>query len=111
MQIGVISDTHGLVRGEAVAALHGSDLILHAGDVGTHRFQPFEHPATLEAGMAGQKNLATLPEARIGKAVGTAGSNRIASFHQHFQGAFPLSQRASSVFLSRSVSIGCQKPR
>ena len=35
MQIGVISDTHGLVRGEAVAALHGSDLILHAGDVGT----------------------------------------------------------------------------
>ena len=34
MQIGVISDTHGLVRGEAVAALHGSDLILHAGDVG-----------------------------------------------------------------------------
>ena len=35
MRIGVISDTHGLVRGEAVAALHGSDLILHAGDVGT----------------------------------------------------------------------------
>ena len=34
MRIGVISDTHGLVRGEAVAALHGSDLILHAGDVG-----------------------------------------------------------------------------
>ena len=35
MRIGVISDTHGLVRGEAVAALHGSDLILHAGDVGS----------------------------------------------------------------------------
>ena len=34
MRIGVISDTHGLVRGEAVAALHGSDLILHAGDIG-----------------------------------------------------------------------------
>lgn len=32
--IGVISDTHGLLRPEAVAALRGSDLILHAGDVG-----------------------------------------------------------------------------
>ncbi len=34
MLIGVISDTHGLVRPEAVAALAGSDLILHAGDIG-----------------------------------------------------------------------------
>lgn len=32
--IGVISDTHGLLRDEAVSALLGSDLILHAGDVG-----------------------------------------------------------------------------
>lgn len=34
MRIGVISDTHGLLRPEAVAALAGSDLIIHAGDVG-----------------------------------------------------------------------------
>jgi putative phosphoesterase len=34
MIVGVISDTHGLLRPEAVAALRGSDLILHAGDVG-----------------------------------------------------------------------------
>ena len=33
-QVGVISDTHGLLRPEAISALHGSDLILHAGDVG-----------------------------------------------------------------------------
>jgi uncharacterized protein len=32
--IGVISDTHGLLRPEAVEALRGSTLILHAGDVG-----------------------------------------------------------------------------
>ena len=32
--IGVISDTHGLLRDEAVDALKDSDLILHAGDVG-----------------------------------------------------------------------------
>jgi len=30
----LISDTHGLLREEAVDALRGSDLILHAGDVG-----------------------------------------------------------------------------
>tara|TARA_B110000263_G_scaffold145294_1_gene126046 strand:+ start:233 stop:766 length:534 start_codon:yes stop_codon:yes gene_type:complete len=32
--IGVISDTHGQLRPEALQALEGSDLILHAGDVG-----------------------------------------------------------------------------
>jgi uncharacterized protein len=32
--IGLISDTHGLLRQEALAALQGSDLIIHAGDVG-----------------------------------------------------------------------------
>jgi len=32
--VGVISDTHGLLRPEAVSALEDSDLIIHAGDVG-----------------------------------------------------------------------------
>jgi uncharacterized protein len=32
--IGVISDTHGLLRPEAIAALRGSEHIIHAGDVG-----------------------------------------------------------------------------
>jgi putative phosphoesterase len=32
--IGVISDTHGLLRPEALAALRGVEHILHAGDVG-----------------------------------------------------------------------------
>jgi hypothetical protein len=32
--IGVISDTHGLLRPEAVKALKGVELIIHAGDVG-----------------------------------------------------------------------------
>ena len=34
MTIGVISDTHGVLRPEARRALRGSELILHAGDVG-----------------------------------------------------------------------------
>jgi len=35
MLIGVISDTHGLLRPQALAALQGSELILHAGDIGS----------------------------------------------------------------------------
>ncbi len=35
INVGVISDTHGLLRPEAVAALAGSDYILHAGDIGS----------------------------------------------------------------------------
>jgi putative phosphoesterase len=33
--IGVISDTHGLLRAEAIEALRGCDRILHAGDIGS----------------------------------------------------------------------------
>src|SRR5258707_3474541 len=32
--IGLISDTHGLLRQQALTVLKGSDLIIHAGDVG-----------------------------------------------------------------------------
>lgn len=34
MLVGVISDTHGLLRPEALEALRGTEHILHAGDVG-----------------------------------------------------------------------------
>jgi putative phosphoesterase len=34
-EIGVLSDTHGLVRPEAARALEGCDLLVHAGDIGT----------------------------------------------------------------------------
>ena len=34
MRLGIISDTHGLLRPEAVNALQGVNLIVHAGDVG-----------------------------------------------------------------------------
>jgi uncharacterized protein len=39
-RIGLISDTHGLLRPQAVAALKGSDHIIHAGDIG--------HPGILD---------------------------------------------------------------
>ena len=34
VQVGLISDTHGLLRPEATAALRGSHFIVHAGDIG-----------------------------------------------------------------------------
>jgi putative phosphoesterase len=34
LNIGVISDTHGLLRSKALAVLRGSDHIIHAGDIG-----------------------------------------------------------------------------
>jgi putative phosphoesterase len=34
MKVGVISDTHGLLRAEALAALAGCERIIHAGDIG-----------------------------------------------------------------------------
>lgn len=33
--VGIISDTHGVLRPEAIQALRGSEIILHAGDVGS----------------------------------------------------------------------------
>jgi len=41
MRVGLIADTHGLLRPEALEALRGSELVLHAGDVGD--------PAVLDA--------------------------------------------------------------
>lgn len=41
MRIGLISDTHGIVRKQAVAALKGADRLIHAGDIDT--------PGVLEA--------------------------------------------------------------
>ena len=40
MLIGIISDTHGLLRPEAVAHLRGSDHIIHAGDIGSPEIIP-----------------------------------------------------------------------
>lgn len=35
LRIGLISDTHGLMRPEAIAFLKGSDFIVHGGDIGS----------------------------------------------------------------------------
>ena len=62
MRIGVISDTHGLLRPEAVAALNGSDLIIHAGDVGAR--DVLEALQTIAPTIAVRGNVDTSPWAQ-----------------------------------------------
>ena len=68
-RIGVISDTHGLLRPEAAGELKGSDLILHAGDVGA--FGILEELETIAPVMAVRGNVdrgdwtRDLPETRV----------------------------------------------
>lgn len=60
--IGIISDTHGLLRPQALAALQGSDLIIHAGDVGDPKI--LEALRTVAPVFAVRGNVDTEPWAR-----------------------------------------------
>ena len=60
--IGVISDTHGLLRPEAVAALSGSDHIIHAGDIGAPEI--LEELRSMATVTAVRGNVDTAPWAR-----------------------------------------------
>ena len=49
-RVGLISDTHGLLRAEALAFLRGSDFIVHAGDIGdAHVLEELRRVAPLTA--------------------------------------------------------------
>jgi len=64
--VGLISDTHGLLRPEAVAALAGVDLILHAGDVGDPAIiDTLRRIAPVHAVLGNVDTGAWLPESRI----------------------------------------------
>jgi hypothetical protein len=49
IRIGLISDTHGLLRAEALAVLRGSDYIVHAGDIGENVLEPLRTIAPVTA--------------------------------------------------------------
>ena len=74
MRIGVISDTHSLLRESATAALAGSELIVHAGDIGAPAV--LEQLGEIAPVMAVRGNIdtgawaATLPETRVIEAAG-----------------------------------------
>ena len=49
IRIGLISDTHGLLRPEALSVLRGSDFIVHAGDIGEDVLEPLATMAPVVA--------------------------------------------------------------
>ena len=49
IRIGLISDTHGLLRPEALYVLRGSDFIIHAGDIGEGVLEPLSNLAPVTA--------------------------------------------------------------
>lgn len=49
IRIGLISDTHGLLRPEAMDVLRGSDFIVHAGDIGDGVLEPLTTLAPVTA--------------------------------------------------------------
>jgi uncharacterized protein len=61
--IGLISDTHGLMHPQALLALQGSDLIIHAGDVGDPKI--IEALKTLAPVYAVRGNVDTEPWAQV----------------------------------------------
>jgi putative phosphoesterase len=74
LRIGVISDTHALLRPEAIEALRGSDLIVHAGDVGARdvldRLRDVAPMVAVRGNIDREPWAHVLPETRIVEAAG-----------------------------------------
>lgn len=91
--LGVISDTHGLLRPEALRALHESDRILHAGDVGAPEI--LEALAQIAPVTAVRRNVDTgpwasaLPETEVVEAAG------VSIYMLHDLGQFDLEPQAA----------------
>jgi putative phosphoesterase len=121
--LGVISDTHGLMRPEALAALRGVDRIVHAGDVGAAEILESLQavaPVTAIRGNVDRGDLArSLPATAVlefgGARIyvlhdlgdldfepGSAGIDVVISGHTHA----PLSQRRGTVLYLNPGSAG-----
>jgi len=91
--IGVISDTHGLLRPEAIEALRGSDLILHAGDVGDPKI--IETLAKIAPVTAIRGNIDTDPWARTLPETEVVEAGSISIYMLHNLGQLDLKPEAA----------------
>jgi len=83
--IGLISDTHGLVRPDVFQALQGVELILHAGDVGEN---VLEEPAVIAPVVAVYGNTDPTDDPRLMQSIErTIGGLRIHVSHGHELGS------------------------
>lgn len=69
MKVGIISDTHGLLRPEVAPALRGVDLILHLGDVGNpailHELATIAPVTAIRGNVDREGDCAKLPETDV----------------------------------------------
>ena len=74
MKVGVIADTHGLLRQEAEAALADSTVILHAGDIGKgdilERLEAIAPVVAIRGNIDTSGRAADLPDSRVIKLAG-----------------------------------------
>lgn len=91
--LGVISDTHGLLRPEALEALRGSDRILHAGDVGVP--QILEALAQIAPVTAVRGNVDTEPWARALPETEVVEAGGVSVFILHSLGQLDLKPEAA----------------
>jgi uncharacterized protein len=91
--LGVISDTHGLLRPEAVEALRGSDRILHAGDIGAPEI--LEALAKIAPVTAIRGNVDTEPWARSLPATEVVEAGGVSIYVLHDRGQLDLKQEAA----------------
>jgi uncharacterized protein len=81
IQVGLISDTHGLLRKEALQALAGSELIIHAGDVGRPEVLSALGKVAPVIAVRGNVDSGAFSEALPRSAVAEAGGLRIYVLH------------------------------
>jgi putative phosphoesterase len=110
--VGLISDTHGLLRPEAVAALRGSDFIIHAGDIGAAAVLDALAALAPVTAIRGNNDrdawAAALPET----AVLTVGAARIFVIHNIADLAFdPQAAGYHAVIAGHSHKPGCTQVR
>ncbi len=97
----MISDTHGLLRPEAVEALRGSDLIIHAGDVGDAALLDELRRIAQVTAVKGNNDKLPLPETAVVENIWVlhnlgeldldpraAGFRAVVSGHSHKPGSF-----------------------
>jgi putative phosphoesterase len=103
LKVGVISDTHGLVRPEALDALQGADVIVHAGDVGgPHVLQELGELAPVLAvrgNVDGERWAAALPERRQ---LELGGASVLLVHDRAMVGAFPAAAGIDVVVFGHS---------
>ena len=92
--LGVISDTHGLLRPEAVEALRGSDRILHAGDVGAPEI--LEALAQIAPVTAVRGNVDTAPWARALPETEVVEAGGVSIYILHDRGQLDLKPEAAA---------------